>query len=298
MSGALRSAGSKLVTNVFRASGSASEATSCFPGQQFRFIGGDKIGEFWGRPSSYTEGTAFLGTPKEHLEMIKRRPLSPDVIGIDNKSLHYKLPWGAISSIANRGTGTVLSFAAAASFEAGSSLAGQQLRFLGGDKVKEYYGRPSPYTEGTGFLGTPKDYLERTKSRPLSPDVIELDNKSLHYKFPWGGISSIANRATGTVLSVGFAAAAYLTMFHDLPSVVTAVSTANPIFLFPLKFFLSYTIIYHWAGGVRHLIWDKHKIGNMAKADSLLEVPAVELSSKVILGGSAVVAFLLAFLQY
>lgn len=33
-------------------------------------------------------------------------------------------------------------------------------RFLGGDKVKEYYGRPSPYTEGTGFLGTPKDYLE------------------------------------------------------------------------------------------------------------------------------------------
>lgn len=34
-----------------------------------RFIGGDKIGEFWGRPSSYTEGTAFLGTPKEHLEV-------------------------------------------------------------------------------------------------------------------------------------------------------------------------------------------------------------------------------------
>lgn len=99
-------------------------------------------------------------------------------------------------------------------------------------------------------------------------------------------------------LCSGFAAAAYLTIFHDLPSVITAVSSASPIFLFPLKFFLSYNIIYHWAGGMRHIVWDKHKIGNMANANSLLEVPAVELSSKVILGGSAVVAFLLACLQY
>lgn len=34
-----------------------------------RFIGGDKIPEFWGKPSAYTEGTAFLGTPKNHLDV-------------------------------------------------------------------------------------------------------------------------------------------------------------------------------------------------------------------------------------
>jgi hypothetical protein len=34
-----------------------------------RYIGGDKIPEFWGKPSAYTEGTDFLGTPKDHLEV-------------------------------------------------------------------------------------------------------------------------------------------------------------------------------------------------------------------------------------
>jgi hypothetical protein len=34
-----------------------------------RFIGGDKIPEFWGKPSAYTEGTSFLGTPADHLEV-------------------------------------------------------------------------------------------------------------------------------------------------------------------------------------------------------------------------------------
>ena len=42
-----------------------------------------------------------------------------------------------------------------------------------------------------------------THKRPLSPDVLEIDNKSMHYKFPWGAITSIMNRATGVSLSVG-----------------------------------------------------------------------------------------------
>lgn len=105
-----------------------------------RGIGGDKIPEFWGKPSEYTEGTAFLGTPPNHLEvgcqrrmlecrgcrnstlwsralppytvllqLIKKRPLSPDVLEIDGKSAHYKFPVTAISSIANRVTGVAMS---------------------------------------------------------------------------------------------------------------------------------------------------------------------------------------------
>eukprot|EP00983_Pelagomonas_calceolata_P034003 1065318-Pelagomonas_calceolata.AAC.1 len=33
-----------------------------------RFIGGDKVPEFWGKKSEYTAGTDFLGTPTDHLE--------------------------------------------------------------------------------------------------------------------------------------------------------------------------------------------------------------------------------------
>ncbi len=45
--------------------------------------------------------------------------------------------------------------------------------------------------------------LQLIKKRPLSPDVVEIDGKSAHYKFPVTAISSIANRATGVALSVG-----------------------------------------------------------------------------------------------
>lgn len=32
---------------------------------------------------------------------------------------------------------------------------------------------------------------------------MEIDNKSAHYKFPLGALSSITNRVTGVALSVG-----------------------------------------------------------------------------------------------
>lgn len=42
------------------------------------------------------------------IQRIKKRPLSPDVVGLDGKSAHYAFPLGAISSITNRVTGTIL----------------------------------------------------------------------------------------------------------------------------------------------------------------------------------------------
>lgn len=84
------------------------------------------VPEYWGKPSPYTEGTAFLGTPANHAEvcitsasrhkvhpapqLVRKRPLSPDVFEIDGKSTHYHFQSNAISSIANRITGTILSF--------------------------------------------------------------------------------------------------------------------------------------------------------------------------------------------
>jgi succinate dehydrogenase (ubiquinone) cytochrome b560 subunit len=69
--------------------------------------------------------------------------------------------------------------------------------------MPEFFAKPSPYTEGTTFLGTPPNHDELTKKRPLSPDVFEIDGKSMHYKFPWGALSSVTNRVTGVALSAG-----------------------------------------------------------------------------------------------
>lgn len=66
---------------------------------------GSWIPEFWGKKSKYTEGTEFLGTPENHLDLIKKRPISPDVFSIDQVGFHYKMPVAALSSITNRVTG-------------------------------------------------------------------------------------------------------------------------------------------------------------------------------------------------
>lgn len=46
-------------------------------------------------------------------------------------------------------------------------------------------------------------HAQLVAKRPLSPDVMEIDHKQLHYKMPPGAISSITNRATGVMLSLG-----------------------------------------------------------------------------------------------
>lgn len=63
-------------------------------------------------PPSYLQphsNTLSCTTPSLPCQLINKRPLSPDVFELDNKGVHYKMPWGAISSIMNRGTGVALS---------------------------------------------------------------------------------------------------------------------------------------------------------------------------------------------
>jgi succinate dehydrogenase (ubiquinone) cytochrome b560 subunit len=172
----------------------------------------------------------------------------------------------------------------------------QQFRFIGGDKVPEFWGKPSHYTEGTGFLGTPNNHLDLIQKRPLSPDVIEIDGKAPHYKFPLGAVSSITNRVTGVALSVGFIGAGYISLTGNLPGLIHAIAATNPIILFPFKFAIAYTIFYHYVGAIRHFVWDHHKIGNQADKTSLLELPKVEFLSKGIFVVSGVLALVAAFM--
>ena len=39
--------------------------------------------------------------------------------------------------------------------------------------------------------------------RPVSPHVFEIDGKGMHYKFPINATTSIMNRVTGTMLTLG-----------------------------------------------------------------------------------------------
>ena len=99
-------------------------------------------------------------------------------------------------------------------------------RHIGGDKVPEFWGKPSAYTEGTTFLGTPKDHLKvgvllrhcgvqaRVRAARGTTKAACLRHAHLHYKFPLGAISSIINRVTGVALSVGEGAQAATSAPH------------------------------------------------------------------------------------
>ena len=44
---------------------------------------------------------------------------------------------------------------------------------------------------------------QRVKERPVSPHVFEPDGTQFHYKMPINAVTSIMNRVTGTMLTVG-----------------------------------------------------------------------------------------------
>ena len=48
---------------------------------------GGGVPEYWGRDSPYHGGTDFLGTPKNHLDLVSKRPVSPHVFEIDMKQV-------------------------------------------------------------------------------------------------------------------------------------------------------------------------------------------------------------------
>lgn len=152
----------------------------------------------------------------------------------------------------------------------------------------EHYGRPSHYTQGTDFLGTPPDHLDRVEKRPVSPHVFEIGNKGFHYRMPLNAISSITNRATGVALSVGFTAAGCIAIAGDLPGTIDAFRASYPALIFPTKVLIAGPLVYHYLGGLRHILWDKSRLGNQADKDSYMDLPAVDLSSKIMFGATAV----------
>lgn len=93
---------------------------------------------------------------------------------------------------------------------------------------------------------------------------------------------------------IGFIGAGYISLTGNLPAVVTSIASTSPIILFPFKFAVAYTILYHYLGGLRHFAWDHGKIGNQNDKTSLLELPKVEMASKAMFIGAGVLSFIAA----
>jgi succinate dehydrogenase (ubiquinone) cytochrome b560 subunit len=133
---------------------------------------------------------------------------------------------------------------------------------IGQTGVPEEYGQPK--TGGTAFLGTPRNHRELLNERPLSPDVLDVDGKSAHYKFPIVALSSITNRVTGCVLSGAVGVGGVIACVggpEAVPETVELFKSQFPLLVFPAKAMLSFPFVYHGVAGLRHVIWDMSVFG-------------------------------------
>ena len=99
-----------------------------------------------------------------------------------------------------------------------------------------------------------------------------------------------------TTAAPGFTLAGYIALTGDLPGALAAFKANHPVLAVPAKLLISWPLVYHYLGGVRHFVWDLHKIGNNADKTSLLEKDRVEQSSKILFATSAVLASIISLL--
>lgn len=114
--------------------------------------------------------------------------------------------------------------------------------------------------------------------RPISPHVTI-------YAFPVGAISSITNRVTGCALSFGAFGLAGLELVAGSGTsleLMQMIGSQGFLVTAPAKFVVSFPIIYHYFGAVRHFAWDYFP--------DLLTNEDVPKSSWALLGGSTVVS--------
>jgi len=123
-------------------------------------------------------------------------------------------------------------------------------------------------------------YTERQESlgRPVSPHVTT-------YAFPTVAISSITQRVTGVALTVGVGGIAASALVGADVAVLAASIACTPI-----KFGVAFPLVYHYFGGVRHVLWDRNP--------AMLQNKEAEQSAYLLMGGSTVVSAGLALLSF
>jgi succinate dehydrogenase (ubiquinone) cytochrome b560 subunit len=119
--------------------------------------------------------------------------------------------------------------------------------------------------------------------RPVSPHVTI-------YAFPITALSSIANRVTGVALSFGCLGLGAIELAGGNGAalhVMESIAASSFLVAGPAKFAVSFPLIYHYLGGVRHLMWDYNP--------DLLTTKQTEQTSYALLGTSLVAGGILMF---
>lgn len=81
-------------------------------------------------------------------------------------------------------------------------------RHIGGDKIPQYWGRPSPYTGGTEFLGTPTNHMDVSSLRwpflatLLSPSFAQYVQPRLRHLWACGIRAALLNQYSSVRVSV------------------------------------------------------------------------------------------------
>jgi succinate dehydrogenase (ubiquinone) cytochrome b560 subunit len=107
-------------------------------------------------------------------------------------------------------------------------------------------------------LSQDEDFWDKNKrlNRPMSPHLTI-------YKFQVTSVLSVSHRATGLALSglmSGFAIT-MLALPHGFPHYYQLLTScgAGLTGIFAAKFILAFPFIFHFANGIRHLVWDMGK---------------------------------------
>ena len=136
------------------------------------------------------------------------------------------------------------------------------------------------------FASNRQNYSDRMKKtgRPVSPHVTI-------YAFPVGALSSITNRVTGCALSFGCFGLGALDLVGGAGTsldLMQAIGSQGFLVAAPAKFAVSFSIMYHYFGAVRHFIWD-----NYPEYLNNIDVPK---TSMALFGGSTALSAILALL--
>merc|ERR1712216_721809 len=138
------------------------------------------------------------------------------------------------------------------------------------------------YLEGT--------YTERQAQlkRPTSPHVIPtaIGGEGFIYELPPVAWSSIVNRGTGVMLSVGMTGIGAMALVGaDVPGVMSGIGNSGVGFIF--KFSVCFPLTYHYIAGIRYAMWD-------AKPESLTN-DGVEKPTYAVVGSATALSALAMF---
>jgi succinate dehydrogenase (ubiquinone) cytochrome b560 subunit len=111
------------------------------------------------------------------------------------------------------------------------------------------------------------------------------------YAFPIAALASITNRVTGVALSFGCLGLGFTEIVGGSGASLHLMQTIggldSMLLVAGAKIAVSYPIIYHYFGAMRHLTWDQKP--------EMLTNEGVEKSSYLLFGGSALISLGLVF---